>query len=161
MQTSVHTVSFLGMSTIGIEVQVQILNGMPAFTIVGLPDKIVAESRERIRAAFFAMGITLPAKRLTVNLAPADVPKEGSHYDLPIALAILAAMDVISSEEVANCVAIGELALNGQISPGLGVLPAAVFTKSQEKVLVCPYKCAQEAAWSGIEAILAPKTLLE
>ena len=98
MQTSVHTVSFLGMSTIGIEVQVQILNGMPAFTIVGLPDKIVAESRERIRAAFFAMGITLPAKRLTVNLAPADVPKEGSHYDLPIALAILAAMDVISSE---------------------------------------------------------------
>ena len=161
MQTSVHTVSFLGMSTIGIEVQVQILNGMPAFTIVGLPDKIVAESRERIRAAFFAMGITLPAKRLTVNLAPADVPKEGSHYDLPIALAILAAMDVISSEEVANCVAIGELALNGQISPVLGVLPAAVFTKSQEKVLVCPYKCAQEAAWSGIEAILAPKTLLE
>ena len=103
MQANVKTVSFVGISTIEIEVQIQLLNGLPAFTIVGLPDKTVAESRERIRACLFSMGISLPAKRITVNLAPADVQKEGSHYDLPIALALLTAMDVIQQEDTKAC----------------------------------------------------------
>lgn len=160
MQASVKTLSFLGIKTIGIDVQVQILNGLPAFTIVGLPDKAVAESRERIRAALFAMGIALPAKRITVNLAPADVQKEGSHYDLPIALAVLAAMEILSADDITNCVAIGELALNGDVSPVVGVLSAAVFAKKHNCTLICPNACAQEAVWAGEGGILAPPSLV-
>lgn len=161
MQTSISTVSFLGISAIEIEVQVQVLNGLPAFTIVGLPDKAVAESRERIRAAFFSMGIALPPKRITVNLAPADVQKEGSHYDLPIALTLLAAMEIISPEDIFNSVALGELSLNGNINAVSGILPAAIFAKSHEKFLICPEACAQEAIWAGENKILAPKNLIE
>ena len=138
MHASVKTVSFLGISTIEIDVQLQMLNGLPSFTIVGLPDKTVAESRERIRACLFSMGISLPSKRITVNLAPADVQKEGSHYDLPIALALLVAMGIIPQEEVDNVVALGELSLDGSIAKVLGVLPAAIFAKSSNKVLICP-----------------------
>ena len=161
MHASVKTVSFLGISTIEIDVQLQMLNGLPSFTIVGLPDKTVAESRERIRACLFSMGISLPAKRITVNLAPADVQKEGSHYDLPIALALLVAMDIVPHEEVANSIAIGELSLDGAIAKVLGVLPAAIFAKSCGKTLICPKSCAQEAAWAGDNVILAPGNLLE
>lgn len=160
MQASIKTLSFLGIETIPINVQVQILNGLPAFTIVGLPDKAVAESRERIRAALFSMGIALPAKRITVNLAPADVPKEGSHYDLPIALAVLAAMEILSVNDIANCVAIGELALNSEITPVAGVLSAAVFAKKHDCMLVCPKACSQEAVWAGEGGILAPDSLI-
>ena len=136
------------------------LNGIPAFTIVGLPDKTVAESRERIRACLFSMGLSLPSKRITVNLAPADVQKEGSHYDLPIALALLVAMEVLQQEDIENVVALGELSLNGNINKVPGVLPAAIWAKTQEKVLICPAECDQEAAWAGGEAILAPRSLL-
>ncbi|MDR0581152.1 MAG: YifB family Mg chelatase-like AAA ATPase [Holosporaceae bacterium] len=160
MQASVKTVSFVGISPIEIEVQIQLLNGIPAFTIVGLPDKTVAESRERIRACLFSMGISLPAKRITVNLAPADVQKEGSHYDLPIALALLAAMDVISQEDIADVLAIGELSLNGAIAKVPGILPAAICAKSHERIFICPAECAQEAVWAGEYALLAPKSLL-
>jgi len=160
MQANIKTVSFLGIKTIEINVQVQILNGLPSFTIVGLPDKAVAESRERIRAALFAMGIALPAQRITVNLAPADVQKEGTHYDLPIALAVLAAMEILSPEDIANCVAIGELSLNGDITSVVGVLSAAVFAKKNNHTLICPNVCAQEAVWSGEGGILAPTSLV-
>ena len=160
MQASIKTVSFIGISTIEIEVQIQMLNGIPAFTIVGLPDKTVAESRERIRACLFSMGLSLPSKRITVNLAPADVQKEGSHYDLPIALALLVAMEVLQQEDIENVVALGELSLNGNINKVPGVLPAAIWAKTQEKVLICPAECDQEAAWAGGEAILAPRSLL-
>ena len=160
MQASIKTVSFIGISTIEIEVQIQMLNGIPAFTIVGLPDKTVAESRERIRACLFSMGLSLPSKRITVNLAPADVQKEGSHYDLPIALALLVAMEVLQQEDIENVVALGELSLNGNINKVPGVLPAAIWAKAQEKVLICPAECDQEAAWAGGEAILAPRSLL-
>ncbi|GHU10667.1 ATPase AAA [Alphaproteobacteria bacterium] len=160
MHASIKTVSFLGISTIGIDVQIQVLNGLPAFTVVGLPDKTVAESRERIRACLYSMGISLPSKRITVNLAPADVQKEGSHYDLPIALALLAAMDIISQDDIYNVVALGELSLNGNISRVPGILPAAIWAKSNEKIIVCPEECAQEAAWSGESSILAPRSLL-
>lgn len=160
VQASVKTVAFIGISAIEIDVQVQIINGLPAFTIVGLPDKAVAESRERIRASLFSMGISLPSKRITVNLAPADVQKEGSHYDLPIALALLSAMEIIPQEDIDNVIALGEMSLNGSITKVPGVLPAAIFAKSQGKTLICPEECAQEAAWIGGETILAPKTLL-
>ncbi|MDR2724307.1 MAG: YifB family Mg chelatase-like AAA ATPase [Holosporaceae bacterium] len=160
MQASVKTVSFVGISPIEIEVQIQLLNGLPAFTIVGLPDKTVAESRERIRACLFSMGISLPTKRITVNLAPADVQKEGSHYDLPIALALLAAMDIIQQEDVANVLALGELSLNGAVAKVPGVLPAAICAKSRNRTLICPEDCAQEAIWAGENAMLAPGSLL-
>jgi len=160
VRASIKTVSFVGISTIEIDVQIQMLNGLPAFTIVGLPDKTVAESRERIRACLFSMGISLPAKRITINLAPADVHKEGSHYDLPIALALLAAMDIIQQEDISNVLAVGELSLNGSISRVPGVLPAAICAKSNNKILICPEECAQEAVWAGENTILAPRSLL-
>lgn len=161
MHASIKTVSFLGISTIEIDVQLQMLNGLPSFTIVGLPDKTVAESRERIRACLFSMGISLPSKRITVNLAPADVQKEGSHYDLPIALALLVAMGVIPQEETHNVIAVGELSLDGSIAKVLGVLPAAVFAKNTNRTLICPKDCGQEAAWAGDNNILAAGSLLE
>ena len=160
MQASIKTVSFLGVSAVEIDVQIQIINGLPAFTIVGLPDKAVAESRERIRATLFSMGISLPSKRITVNLAPADVQKEGSHYDLPIALALLSAMNIIDQEDICNTLALGELSLNGCITRVPGILPAAILAKSQEMSMICPEDCAQEAAWVAEGSIIAPKTLL-
>lgn len=161
MHACVKTVAFFGINTVEIDVQIQVLNGLPSFGIVGLPDKAVAESRERIRASLFSMGIALPSKRITVNLAPADVQKEGSHYDLPIALALLVAMEVISQEDVANVVALGELSLTGGISRVLGTLPAAVFAQKHNKILICPQACAQEAVWAGENTILAPRNLLD
>ncbi|MDR0555860.1 MAG: YifB family Mg chelatase-like AAA ATPase [Holosporaceae bacterium] len=160
MQATVKTVSFIGITATEIEVQIQVLNGLPAFTIVGLPDKTVAESRERIRAALFSMGISLPAKRITVNLAPADVQKEGSHYDLPIALALLTAMEVIQQEDIVTVLAVGELSLSGTVAKVPGVLPAAICAKSQGRTLICPEECAQEAIWAGENSILAPKSLM-
>ncbi|MDR1375605.1 MAG: YifB family Mg chelatase-like AAA ATPase [Holosporaceae bacterium] len=160
MNANIKTVSFLGISTIEIDVQIQMLNGLPAFTIVGLPDKTVAESRERIRACLYSMGIALPSKRITVNLAPADVQKEGSHYDLPIALALLTAMEIIQQEDVTNAVAVGELALNGSLAKVPGVLPAAIWAKSKNKILICPEEQAQEAIWAGENLLLAPSNLL-
>jgi magnesium chelatase family protein len=160
VQATVKTVSFIGISTVEIEVQIQMLNGIPVFTIVGLPDKTVAESRERIRASLFSMGISLPAKRITVNLAPADIQKEGSHYDLPISLALLAAMGIVQQEDIANVLAVGELSLSGIVAKVPGVLPAAICAKSNNRTLICPEECAQEAVWAGENAILAPKSLL-
>jgi magnesium chelatase family protein len=160
VHANIKTVSFLGISAIEIDVQIQIINGLPTFTIVGLPDKAVAESRERIRACLFSMGISLPSKRITVNLAPADVQKEGSHYDLPIALALLTAMEIIQQEDIENTIALGELSLNGTITKVPGVLPAAILAKSGDRTLICPEESSQEAVWTGESAILAPKTLL-
>jgi len=122
----VRTVAFQGIEVLDIDVQVQILGGMPQFTLVGLPDKAVGESRERVRSALYALGLALPPKRITVNLAPADVLKEGSHFDLPIALALLSAMEVLPDEELSRFMALGELALDGALTPVAGVLPAAV-----------------------------------
>lgn len=161
MQANIKTVSFLGISAVEIDVQLQIINGLPSFTIVGLPDKTVAESRERIRASLFSMGIALPSKRITVNLAPADIQKEGSHYDLPIAIALLTAMEIIDKEDITNIIALGELSLNGSIMKVPGVLPAAILAKSSSMTLICPEDCAQEAAWIGDgTSILTPKTLI-
>src|SRR4028119_2189994 len=126
MVAHVATVAFLGLEARAVEVQVQISSGLPKFLVVGLADKAIAESRERVRAALAAIGLALPPKRITVNLSPADLPKEGSHYDLPIALGLLAAMGAIDRELLAGYVAVGELSLDGRIAPAPGALPPAM-----------------------------------
>ena len=126
MVALVSTVAYLGLEARAVEVQCQIAPGMPGFTLVGLPDKAVNESRERVRAALSALGLALPPKRITINLSPADLPKEGSHYDLPIALALLAAMGVVDLEQIADYVAVGELSLDGRVIATPGVLLAAL-----------------------------------
>ena len=162
MTAKINTIAFQGVDVQPVDVQVQISNGLPAFNIVGLPDKAVAESKERVRAALHALGISLPPKRLTVNLAPADVNKEGSHYDLPIALGLLAAMDVIPKLEMEEYVVLGELALDAGIRSVAGVLPAAIHAASNDNSLICPDACGGEAAWAGDDLpILAPQNLLQ
>lgn len=161
MVARVNTVSFQGIDVKPVDVQVQISNGLPAFTIVGLPDKAVAESKERVRSALHALGLSLPPKRLTVNLAPADLSKEGSHFDLPIALGLLAAMDVIPKDELAEFVVLGELSLDASIRAVAGVLPAAMHASSNDNRLICPAACGGEAAWAGDVEILAPSNLLQ
>ncbi|MDB5369198.1 MAG: family ATPase [Roseomonas sp.] len=153
------TFAFSGIDTVLVEVQVQISAGLPAFMVVGLPDKAVAESRERVRAALSGLGLSLPPKRVLVNLAPADIQKEGSHFDLPIALAVLAAMDVVPREELAGFAALGELALDGAVGPVAGILPAALGAASRNLGLICPGAQGAEAAWAGELEILAATDL--
>ncbi|HEY7989818.1 MAG TPA: YifB family Mg chelatase-like AAA ATPase [Stellaceae bacterium] len=160
MVARVRSVAFQGIDVVAVEAQVVIASGLPAFNIVGLPDKAVAESRERVRAALHAMGLALPAKRITVNLAPADLAKEGSHFDLPIALGLLAAMEVLSDDHVAGYVALGELSLDGAILPVAGVLPAAMGAVGDDLGLICPASCGGEAAWAGGLEILAAPSLI-
>lgn len=157
----VGTFAFEGTSVLPIDVQVQISSGVVAFTIVGLPDKAVAESRERVRSALHALGLALPAKRITINLAPADVLKEGSHFDLPIALATLAAMNVLPKEELFHYTALGELGLDGALAPVAGVLPAAVSANARQCSLICPAQNGGEAVWASetLEVLAAPSLL--
>jgi magnesium chelatase family protein len=160
MVAHVGTVAFQGIDALAVDVQVQLASGLPAFTVVGLPDKAVAESRERVRGALGAIGLALPPKRITVNLAPADMPKEGSHYDLPIALGLLLAMDVLPVDELAEYNAVGELSLDGALTPVAGVLPAAMAAQAQGRGLICPAEQGGEAAWAGELRVLAPSNLL-
>lgn len=133
MVAIVSTVAYLGIDARGVEVQCQLTPGTPRFVVVGLPDKAVGESRERVRAAIAAIGLSLPPKVITVNLSPADLPKEGSHYDLPIALALLGAMGVIDAETLASYVVVGELGLDGRVAASPGVLLAAIQAGSVER----------------------------
>ena len=160
MIATINTVAFAGIEVLPIEVQVAIGGQMPSFTVVGLPDKAVGESRERVRAALAAIGLALPPKRITVNLAPADVQKEGSHFDLPIALGLLVAMGVIDLETVAPYCVLGELSLNGAIAAVSGVLPAAIAANAADRGLICPGVQGGEAAWSANPDLLAPPSLL-
>jgi magnesium chelatase family protein len=160
MVARVGTVSFQGIDVLDVDVQVQLSAGLPGFAVVGLADKAVAESRERVRGALSAMGLALPPKRITVNLSPADLQKEGSHFDLPIALGLLAAMGVVPAEDLAGCVALGELALDGGITRVAGVLPAAIHALASDKSLICPAAQGGEAAWAEGLSILAVPSLL-
>ncbi|MGB9154018.1 MAG: YifB family Mg chelatase-like AAA ATPase [Alphaproteobacteria bacterium] len=160
MVARVTTVAFEGTRVLDIDVQVQMSHGIPKFNLVGLPDKAVGESRERVRAALFALGLSLPAKHIAVNLAPADVLKEGSHFDLPIALALLAAMGVLPAEEIARYTALGELALDGALSSVAGVMPAAETASAAGRGLICPAKNGGEAVWAGELEVLAAPSLL-
>src|SRR5262244_123351 len=157
MVAKVRTVAFHGVEVIEVETQVTIASGLPAFTVVGLPDKAVAESRERVRAALASLGLGSPPRRITVNLAPADVLKEGSHFDLPIALALLAAMEALPADELGGYTALGEVALDGSLTSVAGVLLAALAAASRGSGVICPAECGGEAAWAGeVEVIAAP-----
>ena len=156
-----YSVAFEGIDARLVEVQCSVAAGLPGFAIVGLPDKAVSEARERVKAAFGALSIAMPNRRLTVNLSPADLPKEGSHFDLPIALAILAALEIIPGEELSRCVALGELALDGRLVAVTGALPAAMAAAEDERALICPRACGPEAAWVDAVPVLAPATLRE
>src|ERR1700723_925213 len=162
MVARASTVAFEGVEARPVDVQVQIASGTVAFTIVGLGDKAVAESRERVRSALIASGLALLAKRITVNLAPADMPKEGSHYDLPIALAVMAAIGAIPPDALDGFAVIGYPALDGAISAVAGVLSAAIAANAAGKGLICPAPCGPEAAWASADLeILAPRSLIQ
>ncbi len=156
-----YTVAFEGIEARLVEVQCALSPGIPSFSIVGLPDKAVSEARDRIRAALTAMSIALPAKRITVNLSPADLPKEGSYFDLPIALALLAAIGVLPTDAVEGLVALGELSLDGRLVAVAGALPAALAAAEADRALMCPAASGAEAAWVGGVGVVAPASLGE
>jgi len=161
MVARTFTVAFEGVEARSVEVQCAVTPGLPAFSIVGLPDKAVSEARDRVRTALTAMSIALPAKRITINLAPADLPKEGAHFDLPIAIALLAALDILPREEVAETVALGEMSLDGSLHAVAGALPAALAAAADNRALLCPRGCGAEAAWVGDTRVLAAASLAE
>ncbi len=161
MISTSYTVAFEGVEARIVEVQCAVSPGLPGFSLVGLPDKAVSEARERVKAALQSLSIALPSKKITINLSPADLPKEGSHFDLPIALALLAALDIIPKDEVANTVALGELSLDGRLMPVVGCLPAAMAAAEHDRALLCPRTCGAEAAWVGATQVLAASTLGE
>ena len=159
MVARAYTVAFEGVDARPVEVQCALAPGMPGFTIVGLPDKAVSEARERVRAALAAMAIALPSKKITINLSPADLPKEGSHFDLPIALALLAAIGALPEEEIEQTISLGELSLDGSLVAVNGALPAALAAAEAERALVVPKACGAEAAWVGATRVLAAPDL--
>lgn len=161
MVSQVKTVSFQGIEVIDVNIQAHFSPGMPAFALVGLPDKTIAESRERIRAALHSIGLILPSQRIIVNLSPADLMKEGSHFDLPIAIALLINMGIISQEDIEGYLVLGELALNANLVSINGALPAAVGAVQREVGLICPAKNGSEAAWSGNQNIIAAENLIQ
>ncbi|MEJ2021977.1 MAG: YifB family Mg chelatase-like AAA ATPase [Maritimibacter sp.] len=159
MVARAYTVAFEGVEARIVEVQCALSPGLPSFAIVGLPDKAVSEARERVRAALGAMAIALPSKKITVNLSPADLPKEGSHFDLPIALALLAAIGAIPEEEIEHTISLGELSLDGSLIAVNGALPAAMAAAEEDRALVVPESCGAEAAWVGATRVLAAPSL--
>ena len=162
MVSRVATVAFKGIEAVPVDVQVHMASGMVAFSIVGLGDKAVAESKERVRAALSAIGLAMPAKRITVNLAPADLPKEGSHFDLPIAIALMAAMGLLPADFISRYVVLGELSLDGSVEPVSGALPAAMAANGRDLGLICPKTCGPEAAWASDDMdILAVNSLVQ
>lgn len=162
MVSRVTTVAFRGIDALPVDVQVMVAPGKMGMSIVGLADKAVAESRERIQAALHASGLSMPVKRVTVNLAPADLPKEGSHYDLPIAICLMMSMGVLPQDIGERYIALGELSLDGGIAPVNGVLPAAMYAVDIDRGLICPQACGSEAAWASQELdIISPNHLLQ
>jgi len=161
MFAEVSTIALVGAETTEVKVQAQIAPGLPAFMVVGLPDKAVGESRERIRAAIHNLGLSLPPKRITVNLSPADIAKEGSHFDMAIALAVLAAMEIVPTQSITELIAVGELGLDGRLAKVPGVLPAALHALATNKKFLCPFEQGAEAVWAGDLNIMATNTLIE
>jgi magnesium chelatase family protein len=161
MVARIQTMAFQGIEAVPVDVQVMVAPGKKNIHIVGLPDKAVAESRERVQAALHASGLSLPAKKVTVNLAPADLPKEGSHYDLPIALGLMAALGAVPGDALQGYVVLGELSLDGTIAAVSGALPAAIGANAIGKGLICPAGSGPEAAWAGADIdIIAPRSLI-
>ena len=159
MVARAHTVAFQGVDARPVEVQCAVSPGLPAFSIVGLPNKAVSEARDRVRSALNAMAIALPSKRITINLSPADLPKEGSHFDLPIAVALLAALDIIPADAAEGTVALGELSLDGSLVPVVGALPAAMTAAAENRILLCPRASGAEAAWVDATQVIGAESL--
>jgi magnesium chelatase family protein len=159
MVARAYTVAFEGVEARSVEVQCAVSPGTPGFSIVGLPDKAVSEARDRVRSALNALSIALPSKRITVNLAPADLPKEGSHFDLPIALSLLAALEILPADAAESTVALGELSLDGLLMPVLGALPAAMAAAEADRALLCPRASGPEAAWVGAAQVIGAASL--
>ena len=160
MVSHVNSIAFQGIQVLDVSVQVDMAPGTPTFTIVGLADKTIGESRERVRIALASVGLAMPAKRIVINLAPADLIKEGSHFDLPIACGILTSLGILPQDEIAEYLILGELSLDGSINSISGVLPAAMGAHARNKGLICPAHNGKEAAWSGNSKILAPHNIL-
>ena len=160
---TLKTLIFDGMKPTQIDVQVQLTGGMQErfFTIVGLVDKAVAESKERIINALASMNFSLPPQRITVNLAPSDIEKSGSHFDLPILCGILCAMGVMPEKELSKYIIMGEVGLDGTIQKSSSILPASVFAGKSGIGIICPKDNGAEARWAGHTNILAPKHILE
>jgi len=161
MVARAYTVAFEGVEARTVEVQCAVTPGMPAFAIVGLPDKAVSEARDRVRTALSSMAIAMPSRRITVNLSPADLPKEGSHFDLPIALAVLAALEIIPGDAVEGTTALGELSLDGTLVPVIGALPAAMAAAEENRMLLCPQASGAEAAWVGATQVIGAASLAD
>lgn len=161
MVARAYTVAFEGVEARPVEVQCAVTAGLPAFSIVGLPDKAVSEARDRVRSALASMAIALPSKRITINLSPADLPKEGSHFDLPIAVALLAALDIIPKDAAEASLSLGELSLDGSLVPVIGALPAAMAAAEDDRVLLCPLASGAEAAWVGAAQVLGAASLAD
>lgn len=161
MVARAYSVAFQGVEAKSVEVQCAVTPGMPAFSIVGLPDKAVSEARDRVRTALSSMAIALPSKRITINLSPADLPKEGSHFDLPIAMSLLAALDVIPKDGVEGACALGELSLDGTLMPVVGALPAAMTAAEEDRALICPKASGAEAAWVGAAQVIGAGSLAD
>lgn len=161
MVAHAYTVAFEGVEARQVEVQCAVTPGMPAFSVVGLPDKAVSEARDRVRTALSSMAIALPSKRITINLSPADMPKEGSHFDLPIALSLLAALEIIPKDAVEGTTALGELSLDGSLIPVIGALPAAMAAAAQDRSLLCPKASGPEAAWVGAVQVIGAGSLAD
>ncbi|WP_298679535.1 YifB family Mg chelatase-like AAA ATPase [uncultured Lentibacter sp.] len=160
MVARTYTVAFEGVEARAVEVQCALTPGLPAFSIVGLPDKAVSEARDRVRAALSALAIALPSKRVTINLSPADLPKEGSHFDLPIALSLLAALEILPKDAVEGLTSLGELSLDGALVAVSGALPAALAAAQENRTLMCPQLSGAEAAWVEAAQVIAPASLL-
>ncbi|NIZ61210.1 AAA family ATPase [Sedimentitalea sp. CY04] len=161
MTARAYTVAFQGVEARQVEVQCAVAPGLPAFSVVGLPDKAVSEARDRVRSAFASMSIALPSKRITINLSPADLPKEGSHFDLPIALALLAAIEIIPADAAAETIALGELSLDGTLVPVVGALPAAMTAAEKNRTLLCPQASGAEAAWVEAAKVVGAASLAD
>ncbi len=159
MVARAYTVAFEGIEARVVEVQCAISLGLPAFSIVGLPDKAVSEARDRVRASLDALNIALPSKRVVINLSPADLPKEGGHFDLPIAMALLAALEIVPPDLIENTLALGELSLDGELRSVVGALPAAMAAAESGRTLLCPHGSGSEAAWVDATAVIAPRNL--
>ena len=160
---NLNSVIFNGMDITKIDVQVQLSAGFakPEFNIIGLADRAVKESAERIRNALSALNLSLPAKKLTVNLSPADIEKTGSHFDLPILCGILCAMGVLPEDKLSQYVIIGEIGLDGAIVRTGGVLPTSVWANNNGLGIICPGIQGPEARWAGHTNILAPNHVLD
>ncbi|WP_417838352.1 YifB family Mg chelatase-like AAA ATPase [Tritonibacter scottomollicae] len=161
MISRAHTVSFQGVEACPVEVQCAVSPGLPAFSIVGLPDKAVSEARDRVRSALAVMSIALPSKRITINLSPADLPKEGSHFDLPIAVALLTALEILPPEAAEETLSLGELSLDGTLVAITGALPAALAAAEQDRSLLCPKGSSAEAAWVEATPVIGAASLTE